>query len=67
MIILSCSHEVADFDHAYNIITKATDRGGEKALVYSTVCGPCEDAYRQHGQLFDTESEAISWLNTEYW
>lgn len=67
MIILSCGHEVDDFEHAYNVITKSTDRQGDKALMYSTVCGPCEDKFRQHGQLFDTESEAMSWVNSEYW
>lgn len=67
MIILSCGHEVADFDHAYSVITKATARDGEKALLYSTVCGPCEDAYRQRGALFDSNQDAEIWLNSENW
>ena len=63
MIILSCRHEVDDFDHAYNIMVKSVDRTGEKALGYMTVCGSCEDGYRQHGQIFDTEHDAYEWLN----
>ena len=67
MIVLSCGHEVVDFDHAYDIMVKATSREGEKAIGYMTVCGPCEDQYRQVGNIFDTEEQAQQWLNKEEW
>ena len=67
MIILSCGHEVFDFDHAYDIMVKATSREGEKAIAYMMVCGPCEDEYRQVGHIFDTEEQAQEWLKKEQW
>ena len=67
MIILSCGHKVDDFDHTYNVIVKAYDRECNKALAYSVVCGPCEDRYRQHGEVFDDEDTAYEWLKKEEW
>lgn len=67
MIILSCGHEIDDFDHSFSVMTKYTDRRGEKALNYSMVCGPCEDRYRRFGDLFDTEQQAEEWLKKEEW
>jgi len=67
VIILSCGHEVVDFDHAYDIMIKATSREGQKAIAYMTVCGPCEDRYRQQGQIFDTMQDADEWLKKEEW
>jgi hypothetical protein len=64
-IILSCGHEVYDFLHAYHIMTKGTDRYGERAIVYQTVCGPCEDHYRQKGQIFDFEEVAYIWVGKQ--
>ncbi len=66
-IILSCGHEVDDFDHAHNIIIKATDRQGGKALSYMIVCGSCEDRYRQQSYIFDDESAADNWLMKVEW
>lgn len=66
-IILSCRHEVDDFDHAYNIIIKTTDRSGEKALSYLIVCGSCEDMYRQQGAIFDNVIAAEQWLLNSEW
>ncbi len=67
MIILSCGHEVNDFKKSFNVFTKSTSRDGEKAISYSCVCGSCEDIYRQHGELFDTEEKAYEWLRTDIW
>lgn len=67
MIILSCGHSVNDFDHSYNVIVKATDRFGDKALAYKIVCGPCKDQYRQAGELFDNDDQANSWLQINQW
>lgn len=67
MINLSCGHMVSDIDHSYDVITKSTGREGEKALMYSVVCGPCEDGYRIVGHLFDTEKQAMVWLAEEKW
>ena len=61
-IILSCGHEVFDFPHAYHIMTKGTDRYGARAIVYQTVCGPCEDDYRKAGEIFDFEEVAYQWV-----
>lgn len=66
-IVCSCGHEVDDLDHTYNVLIKATDRSGEKALSYLTVCGPCEDRYRQVGYIFDDHEEGFSWLEKEQW
>jgi len=66
-IVLSCGHEVDDFDHSYEVMTKATDREGNKAIAHMLVCGPCEDRYRQHGELFDSEEDADAWLERETW
>jgi hypothetical protein len=66
-IILSCGHEVDDFDDGYEVMVKATDRRGEKAISYMVVCGACEDRYRQSGDLFDHENAADAWLMTEEW
>jgi hypothetical protein len=62
MFILSCRHEVADLDHAYNVMTQAHDREGNPAVSYETVCGACEDRYRQRGILFDTQEQAWAWV-----
>lgn len=65
MIILTCGHEVSDFAHAYDIIHKGWASDGSRAMSYSTVCGPCEDRYRQHGDLFDTQQQAEEWIQDE--
>jgi hypothetical protein len=64
-IILSCGHEVNDFTRAYHIMTKDTDRYGARAIMYQTVCGPCEDRYRQQGQIFDFEEVAYMWVSKD--
>lgn len=66
-IVLSCGHEVDYFGNAYNVLTKSTDRCGCKAVAYSTVCGPCEDRYRQAGELFESGELANEWLLKEEW
>jgi hypothetical protein len=66
-IVLSCGHEVDDMDHGYTIFTKTTDREGNKAVAYQTVCGPCEDRYRQHSEILDSEEAADAWLEKEEW
>lgn len=67
MIILSCGHEVSDFDHALAVTVKAVDRCGDKALSYAIVCGACEDQHRQQGSIFDTESAGLEWLAHPEW
>jgi len=64
-IILSCGHEVYDVKHAYTIMTKSQDRYCEPAIAYRTACGPCEDRYRQEGQILDTDQIALDWLADE--
>lgn len=66
-IVLSCGHEVEYFKHAYDVMIKATGREGEKAIACMTVCGPCEDQYRQRGVIFDTQESAMEWLQQEAW
>jgi hypothetical protein len=66
-IVLSCGHEVDDFYHVHNVMTKAYDREGNKAIAYQAVCGPCEDRYRQHGEIFDNIEDAEVWLEQETW
>lgn len=66
-IILSCGHTVPDMQHAFEVITKSTDRIGEKALAFKVVCGPCEDSYRQHGELFETFELGEHWLEQDTW
>ncbi len=66
-IVLSCGHVVNDFDHAHYVLTKSTDRKGEKAVACMMVCGPCEDSYRQHGEILDSEDAAEYWLEQERW
>jgi len=66
-IVLSCGHQVDDMYHGYTIFTKTTDREGNKAVAYQTVCGPCEDRYRQHGEILDSEEAADVWLEKEEW
>jgi hypothetical protein len=62
-IILSCGHEVFDFKHSYHTMTKGTDKYGERAIVYQTVCGCCEDMYRRAGDIFDFEEVAYQWVS----
>lgn len=62
-IILTCGHEVHDFPRAYHIMTKGTDRYGERAILYQTVCGCCEDMYRRAGDIFDFEEVAYLWVS----
>lgn len=64
-IILSCGHEVYDFPHAYHVMTRGTDRYGNRAIIYQTVCGPCEDRYRQAGDIFDSEEVAYLWVKKQ--
>ena len=66
-IVLSCGHEVDDFYHVHNVMTKATDREGNKAISYQAVCGACEDQYRQRGEIFDSWENAEEWLERETW
>jgi hypothetical protein len=66
-IVLSCGHEVDYFRHAFDVMTKAVDREGNKAISYKIVCGPCEDMYRQHGEILDSEEAADAWLEKEQW
>jgi len=62
-IILSCGHEIYNFTQSYQIMAKGTDRYGERAIIYQTVCGPCEERYRQQGQIFDFEEVAYQWVS----
>jgi hypothetical protein len=62
-IILSCGDEVHDLRHARTIMTKGQDRYGARAIVYRTVCGPCEDEYRRAGEIFDFEEVAQLWAS----
>ena len=62
-IVLSCGHEVNDFTRTHDVMVKGRDRYGERAIVYQTVCGPCEDRYRQQSQLFDFEEVAYMWAS----
>lgn len=62
-IVLTCGHEVEDFAHAYNIMSKCYDRYANNAISYEIVCGPCQDRHRQDGTIFDTEQEADTWVN----
>jgi hypothetical protein len=66
-IVLTCGHEVDDFYHVHNVMTKAVDREGNKAIAYKAVCGSCEDRYRQHGEIFDSWEDAEEWLERETW
>jgi len=67
MIICSCGHSVEDIEHTHNVLVKSCNRIGEKALGYMTVCGPCEDGYRQRGDLFDNNDDGFRWLEEERW
>lgn len=67
MIVLSCGHQVSDYEHTHDVMVKTTDKSGEKAIAYMIVCGSCEDRYRQSGALFDNESVAYAWASTEEW
>jgi hypothetical protein len=64
-IILSCGHEVDDFEHSFQVYVKSYNREGDRAISYMTVCGVCEDDYRKRGQLFDSEEQAFEWLKNE--
>jgi hypothetical protein len=44
-------------------MTKSTDRYGNRAIAYQTVCGPCEDRHRQAGDIFDFEEVAYLWVS----
>ena len=66
-IVLSCGHQVDDFNHTYTIMTKSTSREGSKAISHQIVCGACEDQYRQRGEIFDNTELAMEWLGSEIW
>ena len=61
-IVLSCNHEVYDFDYAHSIITKGTDRYGNFAIKYKTVCSVCKEMHKTEGVLFETQEDAYKWL-----
>lgn len=66
--ILSCGHREDDFDKQYNVITKSSscdEDGFKKAIAYSTVCKECKDFYIEEDLLFETEDEAIKWLQSD--
>lgn len=65
MIILSCGHTVDDFDHAHYTLIKSQDREGNSAIACMMICGPCEDRYRQVGQILDSQEAAEHWLDLE--
>jgi hypothetical protein len=46
-------------------MTKGTDRYGDRAIVYQTVCGACEDMYRREGNIFDFEEVAYQWVSNK--
>lgn len=62
MIYLSCGHQVSDFDQAYDIVTKHYDRMGERALMYSMVCGSCMLLYKTQNMFFLDDASAEKWL-----
>jgi len=66
-IILSCGHQVEDFDHAYNVTIKSSDRAGEKALSFMVVCRHCEEIHRTSGNMFESEEAGLQWLQTKRW
>ena len=49
---------------SFNVITKAIDREGKKALTFSTVCSSCKKSYMQSSDLFDSEEDAMNWLTS---
>ena len=69
MIRLSCGHEIDNLytDKSFTILTKSNDRESGKALSLETVCGACEDKYRQVDAIFDEWEDGIAWLQTEEW
>ena len=62
MIFLSCGHREDDFDNHYSITTKSYTRENGKALSYMTVCYGCMRLYEEAGQLFNSDKEAMDWL-----
>lgn len=66
-IILSCGHEVDDFDDGYEVMVKATDRRNEKAIAFMVVCAKCVNEYRENGELLEHENAANDWLMKEEW
>lgn len=67
MIILSCGHKTDDLDNSFNVITKESDRRGEKALAYRSVCAKCKKEYEINGELLKSEADGLVWLNEENW
>ena len=67
MIILSCGHEVDDFEHSHTVMIKETNDYGGKAIGHMMICNVCENKYRQVGAIFDNEETAFEWLEKEQW
>lgn len=63
-LYLSCGHAVNSMSKSFNVITKAIDREGKKALTFSTVCSSCKKSYMQSSDLFDSEEDAMNWLTS---
>ena len=65
MIRLTCWHEVNHLDEAYEVIMKGSTRKLDKAIDYKLVCKECFDYYKKHKMLFNSEKQAMEWLENE--
>lgn len=56
--ILTCGHEVDNFEDRHEVCCKEYTREGNKALAYKVVCKQCYWGTDS----FNTEEEAMEWL-----
>ena len=64
-IVLSCGHEVKDFDQSHYVRYKSIDREGNRAVAIALFCDVCEDKLRQDNDILDSEDAATHWMGDE--
>lgn len=62
-IIGTCGHGLKDL--GISIYVKDSDKEGNKAVSYMTVCDKCYEWWKDSGELFNSGEEAYDWLKTE--
>lgn len=65
MIKLTCTHEVEDYEDAYNINIKGYNAHG-RDVHNITVCEECYLKYKEEDYILETWCDQLAWLDGEF-
>lgn len=65
MVTASCGHLLSESEGmGIDICTGGHDRTtGMPVLIYSVVCNSCYNEYKKNGELLDTKSKRLNYIN----